>query len=257
MNKQTAKGFILGVLTIALLLPTIGVLASATTRSIDVTFRNIRIFMDGNEVIPRDGAGNRVEPFVFEGTTYLPVRAVGEAFGRDVNWDATNAIVHLNTPSGIVIPPPPPQQPIPTPPPVVQQSRLLVDVFPEPTSHLGLRNPQQHQGENYTINNRHFPNSLRGVGSRNDFNLTYTLNGQYTLLTGYAGFTATGIAASFDTMGSLKFFGDGVLLTEISLERNVDAVPFSVNLTGVQSLFIEADSDRGAAYVIIGTPRIQ
>jgi len=51
--------------------------------------------IDGAEYVPTDANGNVVEPFIYNGTTYLPVRAVANAFGKDVKWDGKNAIVYI------------------------------------------------------------------------------------------------------------------------------------------------------------------
>ena len=56
---------------------------------------NIRVFIDGSLIIPRDVQGNTVHPFIKDGTTYLPVRAIGEAFGKDIYWDARNQSVFV------------------------------------------------------------------------------------------------------------------------------------------------------------------
>jgi hypothetical protein len=45
-------------------------------------------------------SGASVEPFIINGTTYLPVRAVAEALGMEVRWDNTAKSVHIiGTPS--------------------------------------------------------------------------------------------------------------------------------------------------------------
>ena len=36
-----------------------------------------------------------VEPFIYNGTTYLPVRAVGDAIGKQVTWDGGSKTVYL------------------------------------------------------------------------------------------------------------------------------------------------------------------
>ncbi len=65
----------------------------AGTLQKNVTYRDIKIVVDGNEIIPTDANGNPVEPFIIDGTTYLPVRAVANAFGKEVGWDdATNTV---------------------------------------------------------------------------------------------------------------------------------------------------------------------
>ncbi|MEG1931470.1 MAG: stalk domain-containing protein, partial [Anaerovorax sp.] len=50
---------------------------------------------DGQQVTPKDVNGNVVEPFIMGGTTYLPVRAVADIFGKEVSWDSKNAIVQI------------------------------------------------------------------------------------------------------------------------------------------------------------------
>ena len=37
------------------------------------------------------------EPFIYDGTTYLPVRAVGEAVGKTVGWDGKTNTVTLSS----------------------------------------------------------------------------------------------------------------------------------------------------------------
>jgi len=54
---------------------------------------NIRVFIDGTQITPRDATGRIVHPFIQDGTTFLPVRAIGEAFDMDVHWDSRNQSV--------------------------------------------------------------------------------------------------------------------------------------------------------------------
>ena len=91
--KKEIKGFLLGTTATALLM---GGLTFASNRSETVQryFRDIKIKLNGSEVIPKDATGKTVEPFIIDGTTYLPVRAVGEAMGLDVDWNGdTNTVL--------------------------------------------------------------------------------------------------------------------------------------------------------------------
>lgn len=65
--------------------------------SIDVTavYNDIKIVVDGNEVTPKDVNGNLVEPFIIDGTTYLPVRALANALGEDVSWQQSTSTVYI------------------------------------------------------------------------------------------------------------------------------------------------------------------
>jgi hypothetical protein len=56
---------------------------------------NIRVFVDGTLITPRDARGNVVQPFIRNGTTFLPVRAIGEAFGKEIYWDSRNSSVFV------------------------------------------------------------------------------------------------------------------------------------------------------------------
>ena len=56
---------------------------------------NIQIMVDGVEVVPKDADGKIVAPFLSDGTTYLPVRAVSAALGLDVNWDEYSNTVYI------------------------------------------------------------------------------------------------------------------------------------------------------------------
>lgn len=55
----------------------------------------INILINGNTLIPKDVNGNIVEPFLIDGTTYLPIRAVSEALGKTVDWDGDTQTVSI------------------------------------------------------------------------------------------------------------------------------------------------------------------
>lgn len=65
------------------------VVASSGWQSAQIYYNNIKIVIDGEEITPKDVLGNVVDPFIMDGTTYLPVRAVSEALGMDVRWDGS------------------------------------------------------------------------------------------------------------------------------------------------------------------------
>lgn len=74
---------------------TMGALAASGTRTLEVTYKDIKLVIDGQEIVPKDAAGNVVEPFQANGTTYLPVRAIGEALGKEVTWDGSTNTVYV------------------------------------------------------------------------------------------------------------------------------------------------------------------
>lgn len=74
--------------------------ATVGTRTGELAYNNIKIMLDGKEVVPKDSNGNTVEPFIIDGTTYLPVRGISSALGLDVEWDSRTNTVKLSTPGG-------------------------------------------------------------------------------------------------------------------------------------------------------------
>ena len=59
--------------------------------------RDIRIVYNGETQIMTNEGGYRVYPIVYNGTTYLPVRALANLFGVPVDWDGENYQVVLGT----------------------------------------------------------------------------------------------------------------------------------------------------------------
>lgn len=74
----------------------LSIVAYASNGSVTKTlfYNNIKVTLNGKEVALKDANGNIVEPFIIDGTTYLPVRGVAGALNLDVDWDsATNTVV--------------------------------------------------------------------------------------------------------------------------------------------------------------------
>ncbi|MFC0214766.1 peptidylprolyl isomerase [Paenibacillus chartarius] len=77
--KDKTKGLLLG-LAIGTMLS--GSVAYAGGTQIEVAFRELKFMFDGIEKKPSE-----TPAFIYQGTTYVPVRFVSEALGRNVEWD--------------------------------------------------------------------------------------------------------------------------------------------------------------------------
>lgn len=99
--KDQKKGILFGFLLALMLMGGVnmvlgsGASAASGKKAINVTYRDIKLCIDGETITPKDVNGNVVEPFLYNGTTYLPVRAVGEALGKEVKWDGATSTVYL------------------------------------------------------------------------------------------------------------------------------------------------------------------
>ncbi|KAF5051704.1 hypothetical protein DSECCO2_416300 [anaerobic digester metagenome] len=97
MKMQRVKDVVMGAMVATLL---IGAAPSAFAKVADavisVNYNNIKVLV-GEKELKTDK-----EPFTYEGTTYLPVRAVAEAVGKEVKWDSVAKTVTLtNTDEGL------------------------------------------------------------------------------------------------------------------------------------------------------------
>ena len=72
--------------------------ATVGSRTAELFYNNIKVMINGKEVTPTDANGNAVEPFIIDGTTYLPVRGVASALGMNVGWDSATSTVTLDNP---------------------------------------------------------------------------------------------------------------------------------------------------------------
>ncbi len=100
--KHTRKALIALGLAAAL---SVGALAAGAAVNITVT-PGIKVLVDGEEFVPKDANGKAVDVFAYEGTTYVPIRAVSEAFGLKVDYDAGQQAAVITSPAQIAAPNP-------------------------------------------------------------------------------------------------------------------------------------------------------
>ncbi|MDO4563642.1 MAG: NPCBM/NEW2 domain-containing protein [Clostridia bacterium] len=99
MLNDKIKGILIGTLIGATLAGGTVIAANSTTLY-DVITEGVKIVIDGKKLNPTDANGNAVEPIIYNGTTYLPVRAVATALGKAVYWDGPNFTVYLGDMDG-------------------------------------------------------------------------------------------------------------------------------------------------------------
>ncbi len=95
MKKRTCSKLFAGLLASAFLMGSAFAAGNVTTRTVQAIYSGIRLVVDGVEVTPADASGNVVEPFIIDGTTYLPVRAVANALGKAVDWEGETKTVYI------------------------------------------------------------------------------------------------------------------------------------------------------------------
>jgi len=99
-NKQKLGYTVMGMLMAFILSTTVPVVAASSTKTLNAYYNNIKVVVNGQPASLRDANGNVVEPFVVDGTTYLPVRAVADVLGTSVFWDGPTYTVYLGRMDG-------------------------------------------------------------------------------------------------------------------------------------------------------------
>lgn len=71
------------------------IVAVAAGKRITV-YPGVTVYVDGRKLNPKDANGRAVEVFNYNGTVYLPVRAICEALGKPVQWDGGSRSVFVD-----------------------------------------------------------------------------------------------------------------------------------------------------------------
>ena len=69
--------------------------AKSRVETINATYDNIKVYVDNVLTELKDANGAVIEPFIYNGTTYLPVRGTAQAAGMQVTWDGASKSVYL------------------------------------------------------------------------------------------------------------------------------------------------------------------
>jgi hypothetical protein len=226
---RQVKGVVVGFVMGAIVVSSLGaVFAAPIEKKITALYDGIKIYIDGVLVTPKDANGNVVEPFIYEGTTYLPVRAVGEAFGKTVDWDGISKSVYVGKRTDA-------EQYLGTDMQAYQSSdkRYYIEYTLS-------------KGESFSMNGVKYYRGITLACYRNVWAL-YNLNGQYSTISGMLGH----IDGTDMINKTLLFYADDKVVKEIELNAFEMAQPFSLNVSGVMQLTIEIkakDTDYWATY---------
>ncbi|TXK71832.1 copper amine oxidase N-terminal domain-containing protein [Paenibacillus sp. N3.4] len=82
--------FTLGFIAGALVFGSVGVAAASSSKTIEVLFNVKDVKINNVSKMPEQ------QPFIYEGTTYVPLRYIAENLGSDVGWDEVNQTVTIN-----------------------------------------------------------------------------------------------------------------------------------------------------------------
>lgn len=91
MKKMIIAGTIAAVVGAGSLVTAVGAYMERAVLSPDVS-----VMIDSSECTFYSAQGKELLPILYKGTTYIPLRSVGELMGKNVNWDATTKTATLS-----------------------------------------------------------------------------------------------------------------------------------------------------------------
>ncbi len=225
--KKELKGFALGVICTSI---AAGGLAYAKTGSemIEAAYNNIKIYMDGVLVNAKDANGKAVEPFISNGTTYLPVRAVGEAIGKQVTWDGASSSVYLGEVPG--------------------QMTYLTDIMDAYSSNRYAKYTPEN-GKSFSMGGTKYTNGFV-LGSYSG-EASFNLNGKYKTVT----FDMGHVDGTNNADGTIQIYVDNKLIDEY--EVGYSDIPKTISIPVNYGLQLQFKKGSDSGYIGFGNITIQ
>lgn len=205
--KQRVQGIVIGMVIMSLIYA-MPVLAAFIDKYITVQ-TGVNIYVNDNLLKPTDANGNPVEPFIYEGTTYLPVRAIANAFDTDVKWEGKTGSVYVGKHKSD------------------EPAVLLQDLDYFTGKDFKFKTSEKDNlGKNQT-------NVLYGYSIEN----VYKINGKYTSIAGTLFQFYESRSSSWPS--NIKIYGDGKLLYEADMNKGIEPIDFNIDITGVLELKVD------------------
>lgn len=216
-NKRFQKlGWILSGALIASLMFSLAspALAALAGKTIEV-YSGVNIYIDDVKLTPTDANGDPVDVFIYNGTTYLPVRAVSEALNQNVEWDGSTQSVFVGKHEADATP-------------IMSLDNL--DYFYA----SGLYSIES-DSRTDNLGNTH-NTMIIWHSAYNECSVTYKLNGQYSRLTGvdFLSYDSRNTTSTF----TLTIYGDGAQLWSGTVTAGVEPLDIDIDLTGVLEMKI-------------------
>lgn len=92
--KKRLQGMLIGMLISAVVMGGIAYAATGT-QFLEVIYDNIKVYKDNVPCELKDANGTVIEPFIHNGTTYMPVRGTANLADMQVTWDGNTKSVYL------------------------------------------------------------------------------------------------------------------------------------------------------------------
>ena len=194
--------------------------ANTVYKNIRVQYCGIKLVVNGAPVTPKDANGSTVEPFIYNGTTYLPVRAVGNALGQDVSWNGNTKTVYIG---------------------MNETDTKAKKLTPYETNGMTVL---EANGKTVTMMGKRYTQGLRTDYTYADCTALYNLDGLYKSVEMDIGHVDNGAGGTI----ALNFYVDGELTDTYELEGEMTTKHIKVDLNRGLQLKIEKAGNGNYAF---------
>lgn len=201
--------------------------ASSSTETITVNYLPLKYYFDGLQKRPAENQRG----FIYNNTTYVPLRFIGEALGKEVEWDQKTYSIYIN------------EYP-------KERITYITDLKAFTT------NSYNYELKDYFVTNRgdQYYNVHTVTGELGHFVKEYVLDGKYTRFKaliapseGYAKEAKDGDIGRFEIHGDYgKLFDSGPIPSDL-----LEPIIVDVDILGVQNLMIKFYSNRSPSLGLI------
>lgn len=218
--KKGLQGFVTGIIVGAI---SVGGAAYARSRTetIEVYYDDIKVYKDNVLCELKDSNGSVIEPFIYNGTTYMPVRGTASLSDMEVTWDGASKSVYLWDN-------------------MVPEGTYLLEACPP--YETSCDEYLQQNGKSFSMAGEKYSNGLV-LNYTGDYAL-FNLNSKYSTIECTVGHTGDNQEAK-----SVAFIVDGRTVKEIVLEA--EALPKTVSIPvnyGLQLKIIRTENEDGGYY---------
>lgn len=182
--------------------------ASNVARTITVYYQDIKMYVDGQRV------NTSSEPFIYNGSTYLPVRAISEALGEEVYWDGNTKSVYIGERPGT--------------------TQYLMDVCPPYQVDVNIKEYYPENGKYFLMAGDKYTNGITGCCA--SYNAYFNTNSQFNTLKLTYG--PVDNYSFYDKVGTLSFIADGKEIASFEVREGDMPKSTSLSIKGVNQLII-------------------
>ena len=214
--KKRLEGLTVGIL-IGATITGGAVFGAGRTKTIEVLYNNIKVYKDNVLCELKDANGTTIEPFIYNGTTYMPVRGTANLADMQVTWDGETKSVYLWD----EIPP---------------DGSIFVEMCP-PYDKSECDIYLASDGRNFTMAGEKYSNGI-AFGNWGGGHALFNLNSKYSSIECTIGHTD-----SEQTEKSVSFIVDGKVVKTVELESECLPKKVMIPVSYGLQLKIQASND--------------